>query len=112
MSSRRIGDTIDGYKMRCAERTVVNSPTRLTQQNWYMVDVIVRDVSTAGFMVQCQDNVSIGSYVCLDVPGLGPVRAQVRWQVGGRMGGMFLDPIRMGHCEWSAQRADAPQDAA
>jgi hypothetical protein len=30
------------------------------------------------------------------------VNAQVRWQVGGRMGGKFLDPISLLRCEWTA----------
>ena len=47
----------------------------------------------------------IGSYVSLDVPGVGPVQAQVRWQVGTKMGGMFLDPISLGRCEWTGEKA-------
>ena len=40
----------------------------------------------------------IGSYVSLDIPGIGPVEAQIRWQIGFKMGGMFLDPISLGRC--------------
>ena len=47
----------------------------------------------------------IGSYVALDVPGIGPVNAQVRWQIGIRVGGMFLDPISLTECEWTAKKA-------
>jgi hypothetical protein len=59
-------------------------------------------VSTAGFMAECHEPVQIGSYVSLDVPGVGPVHAQVRWQIGKRMGGMFLDPISLNRCDWVA----------
>jgi hypothetical protein len=100
------------YKARRSERTAISTTTRLTQQNWYGVEVVLCDLSSTGFMAQCEDNVSIGSYVTLDVPGLGPVRAQVRWQVGGKMGGMFLDPIRLSRCEWTAVPAPVPEDAA
>jgi hypothetical protein len=63
-------------------------------------------------MAECAQSVAIGSFVALDVPGIGPVHAQVRWQIGGRMGGMFLDPISLARCEWTATPADdPPQDA-
>jgi hypothetical protein len=95
------------YKARQSERTALNTKTRLTQQNWYSVEVTLCDLSSTGFRALCDDSVSIGSYVMLDVPGLGAVRAQVRWQVGGKMGGQFLDPIRLSRCEWSAIKAPA-----
>jgi hypothetical protein len=56
--------------------------------------------------------VRIGSHVSLEVPGVGPVRAQVRWQLGDRMGGMFLDPISLSRCEWTAEPAEAPGEPA
>jgi len=43
-----------------------------------------------------------------DVPGLGPVQAQVRWQLGVSMGGRFLDPISLARCEWTATPAEPP----
>ena len=64
----------------------------------------MRNLSSAGFMADCAQPVLIGSYVSLDVPGIGLVQAQVRWQVGPRMGGMFLDPISLGRCEWTAAK--------
>jgi hypothetical protein len=70
---------------------------------------MVRNVSTGGFMAECPEPIRIGSYVALDVPGLGPVHAQIRWQIGGRMGGMFLDPISLDRCEWTAVKAEAPE---
>ena len=58
-------------------------------------------------MAECAEPVRIGSYVSLDVPGIGPVQAQVRWQIGVRMGGMFLDPISLARCEWTAREGAA-----
>ena len=72
----------------------------------YAIEVMVRDVSSRGFMAECDEWVEIGSTVSLDVPGVGAVHAQVRWQIGNRMGGMFLDPISLERCEWTAIRAD------
>lgn len=100
------------YKLRRSGRTPVAGRTSLRSQNWYSIEVSVRDVSTTGFMAECPEPVRIGSYVSLDVPGLGPVNAQVRWQLGERMGGMFLDPISLNRCEWTAVPAEPPQEAA
>jgi hypothetical protein len=101
------------FKPRKAPRTAVsNSLTQMRQQHWYSVDVTICDLSTTGFKAECPDPVRIGSYVSLDVPGIGPVHAQVRWQLGGRMGGMFLDPISLNRCEWTATPAEPPMEAA
>jgi len=69
------------------------------------VAVTVCDLSTAGFMAECLRPVLIGSYVSLDLPGIGPVHAQVRWQLGGRLGAKFLDPVSIYRCEWMAAQA-------
>ena len=91
-----------GYKPRRTQRVQIAETAQLRAQNWYNVEVKVRDVSTCGFMAECTAPVRIGSYVSLDVPGIGPIHAQVRWQIGDRMGGMFLDPISLSRCEWVA----------
>ena len=89
-------------KPRRTQRVSIEESTSLRSQNWYNIEVRVRDLSTCGFMAECAEPVRIGSYVSLDVPGVGPVHAQVRWQIGIRMGGMFLDPISLHRCEWVA----------
>ena len=95
-------DGADDFRMRRAPRSAVASSTGLRPQSCYEVEVEVQNVSTCGFMAECQQPVAIGSYVILDVPGLGQVRAQVRWQIGGRIGGMFLHPISLSQSKWSA----------
>ena len=92
-------------KTRRTERIAVEQSSRMRSQQRYQVEVKVRNVSTCGFMAECDAPVPIGSYVSLDVPGVGPVHAQVRWQLGVTMGGMFLDPISLVRCEWTAIRA-------
>jgi hypothetical protein len=99
-----------GFQSRRAARIPVGDhAASLNPGNVYAVEIKVRNVSSAGFMAECAEPVRIGSYVSLDVPGIGPVEAQVRWQIGARMGGMFLDPISLGRCEWTATPVDAPQ---
>ena len=102
------------FKQRKAARTPVSTSARLRPRSSYDVEVRLCDVSTGGFMAECPDSVPIGSYVSLDVPGVGPVNAQVRWQLGARMGGKFLDPISLARCEWPAVRpaeAEEPAEA-
>jgi hypothetical protein len=85
---------------------------RLRSPHWYAVEVTICDVSQCGFMAECADPLQIGSYVSLDVPGIGAVDAQVRWQIGRRIGGMFLDPISLARCEWTAEQAEPPLQLA
>lgn len=97
-----------GFKSRRTARVdVTGVQASLSPQDLYNVEVRVRNVSTAGFMAECSAPVRIGSYVSLDIPGVGPVQAQVRWQIGLRMGGMFLDPISLKSCDWTAEKAKA-----
>jgi hypothetical protein len=94
------------FKERRTERMPVDEPASLRPGSWYSVEVRVRDVSTRGFMAECSEAVEIGSNVSLEVPGVGEVHAQVRWQIGPCMGGMFRDPISLERCEWVATRAE------
>jgi hypothetical protein len=99
------------FKERKAVRRPVSETARLRGQSHYAVEVRVCDVSTTGFMAECAEPVMIGSYVLLEVPGIGPVHAQVRWQLGHRMGGMFLDPISLNRCEWTAVKTESLESA-
>ena len=96
-----------GFTPRRASRLAVAGKARLAPDDRYNVEVKVQNVSSAGFMAECAEPVRIGSYVSLDIPGIGPVEAQVRWQIGLKMGGMFLDPISLSRCEWTAEKAKA-----
>lgn len=95
-----------GFKPRRNPRRSVQGKAELSPRNLYKIEVKVRDLSASGFMAECAEPVQIGSYVSLDVPGIGPVHAQVRWQIGVRMGGMFLDPISLANCKWTATKAE------
>jgi hypothetical protein len=96
------------FKDRQSERTAVTSVARIAS-SWYSVEVRICDVSQCGFKAECPEPLQIGSFVSLDVPGIGEVNAQVRWQIGFRMGGMFLDPISLNRCEWTATKTNPPR---
>jgi hypothetical protein len=101
-------EDLPGFQIRRAERVALESEAAsLTPDQVYAVEIKIENLSSAGFMADCPTPVLIGSYVSLEVPGIGPVEAQVRWQVGRKMGGMFLDPISLARCEWTAEKADA-----
>jgi hypothetical protein len=101
-----------GFKSRRSARLdVPSAEANLQPRDLYQVEIKVQNVSAAGFMAQCASPVRIGSNVSLDIPGIGTVEAQVRWQIGLRMGGMFLDPISLGRCDWAAEKAEADQAA-
>jgi hypothetical protein len=101
-------DRDPSHKPRRSLRMKIAGNANLRAQTLFNVEVRVKDLSTTGFMAECAAPVQIGSYVSLDVPGIGPVHAQVRWQIGFSMGGMFLDPISLARCEWTATKADLP----
>ena len=103
LTPARTGGT--SFRERRSERVPIDDCTQLRHR--FAIEVKIRDVSTYGFMAECAVPVAIGSHVSLDVPGIGAVHAQVRWQIGNRMGGMFLDPISLHECEWTATRAEA-----
>jgi hypothetical protein len=92
---------------RRARRIEGGGQASLAVENSGGIAVTVRNMSSAGFMAECAEPVRIGSYINLDIPGIGTVEAQVRWQIGRRLGGMFLDPITLARCEWTGEKAPA-----
>ena len=100
-------EDLPGFQRRRTGRVAVGGgTTKLSPNQLYAVEVKVENLSSAGFMAECAESVRIGSYVTLEVPGIGPVQAQVRWQIGMKMGGMFLNPISLARCEWTAEKAE------
>ncbi|MGQ0559883.1 MAG: hypothetical protein ACT4OE_09935 [Sphingosinicella sp.] len=100
------------FKPRRVRRHPIEETSKLRAPQLFQIEVKVRNVSACGFMAECTSPVQIGSYVSLDIPGIGPVQAQVRWQLGGSMGGMFLDPISLTRCEWQGCPAEPPLEKA
>ena len=107
-SKSACSDDTPGFQTRRSDRIALDGePVHLNPNQVYAVEIRIENLSPAGFMAECASPVLIGSYVSLDVPGIGPVQAQVRWQVGTKMGGMFMDPISLAQCEWTVEKAAA-----
>ena len=93
------------FRARRGRRFDLAAVTQMRSAGDPNLSITVCDISTGGFMAECLRPVLIGSYVSLDVPGIGPVHAQVRWQLGGRIGGRFLEPLCLHRCHWTASEA-------
>jgi hypothetical protein len=48
------------------------------------------NISLGGFAAECEEKFPLGARIIVDLPGRGPVRAEVRWAVGWRFGAMIL----------------------
>lgn len=97
------GEEQAGFQPRRNQRVSLSERTQM-RANDSAVEIVVCDLSTSGFLAECLRPVLIGSYISLDLPGVGPVHAQVRWQVGNRLGAKFLDPISLHRCDWTMAR--------
>lgn len=93
------------YFERGAERINAEGTFGLRQEGSYTVDAEICDISTLGLKGTCPETLSIGSLVTVDIPGVGPAEAEVKWQLAGHFGAMFLEPIDLRRCEWSAVKA-------
>jgi hypothetical protein len=71
----------------------VNEPVRLHPNSWSSLEVRVLDCSETGFRADCDAKVTVGLFVTLEVPGIGPVRATVSWRRGRQFGARFEQPI-------------------
>ncbi len=49
------------------------------------------NISTGGFMADCEERLPVGAVVVATLPGRGTVRAEIRWVFGWRFGAMILE---------------------
>lgn len=95
---RALWKTTDELKARNAERYSVLVPVTLRPEGFRMLTVFVGDISATGFMAHSDEPITLGAYVSIDLPGLGPTHARVRWTVGNRVGARFVEPIDVAFC--------------
>ena len=53
------------------------------------VELRLRNISSMGALVECNVSVSPGTELTVDIVGVGPVRALVRWAQSGKFGVQF-----------------------
>ncbi|MDB5721148.1 MAG: hypothetical protein JWP15_1766 [Alphaproteobacteria bacterium] len=86
---------------RKVERVSIARPARLRPNEWSLVNVEVLDLSSAGFRATGDLQLRQGSYLALEVPGIGTVDAKVVWQQSRHFGAQFLRPLPLAHCAWT-----------
>jgi len=103
-----MGSELDGDRARKAERLSIDAPARLRPNDWSNVEVTMLDLSELGFRARCEARLQPGGSVSLDVPGVGPVEAQVEWCKAHQFGARFYVPIDLGCCRWTlSERREA-----
>ncbi len=70
-------------------RTDVSIRARLIREGQPELDVVVRNLSAAGFMAECLVPLEADTPVVLALPGIGYLPGEVRWNVSFRVGGLF-----------------------
>src|SRR4051812_40860467 len=86
---------------RKTERIRIERPARLRPNDWSRVSVDIVDLSSAGFRALGDLQLRTGTYLALEVPGIGNVDAKVVWQQSRAFGAQFLRPLPLDHCAWT-----------
>jgi hypothetical protein len=73
---------------------------RLRPNDWSIVQIGLRDISSHGFRAECNANLRIGGHVMLEVHGIGQVEAKVMWRRNDEIGAEFSRPIALQFCSW------------
>jgi hypothetical protein len=79
--------------VRKSDRKAVDETARLHPNAWSSVEVRLIDCSATGFRAQSEARVNNCDEVMLEVPGIGPAKAYVRWVRGEEFGAHFVEPI-------------------
>ena len=85
-------DRVPGFIKR-APRTDLRRPAVLIDSRGVATEVLVLDVSSAGFKLELSKLPRIGEVATLRVDGSSDLKCQIRWAIGEQAGGVFLDPI-------------------
>jgi hypothetical protein len=70
-------------------RTDVTLRAALLRPGLADIPVRVRNLSSAGFMAESFEPLAPGERVVLSLSGVGPLSAEIRWNTGFWVGGMF-----------------------
>ncbi|HEX8261456.1 MAG TPA: hypothetical protein VF547_01130 [Allosphingosinicella sp.] len=85
---------------RRAERLALDEAARLHPNSWSSLEIRMIDLSEFGFRAACDARLRPGGGISLDIPGLGPIDAQVEWHRGGEFGARFFAAIDLDLCLW------------
>jgi hypothetical protein len=75
-----------------------------------LVEIRLRNISSMGALAECRIPVTPGMELTIDIVGVGPVRATVRWAQASRFGVQFHDTFQLRRLAPKKERRDgAPQ---
>ena len=94
-------DHLGRWLERGAERFEVEGRVTIRTADYRTIEVEVRDISSLGLKAAVPEPLPIASFVKIDVPGIGPVEAEVKWSFSGHFGAMFATPIDLRRCDWT-----------
>jgi len=84
--------TVDRFSKR-AHRVDVRRPAILINSDNLPLNVIILDISAAGFRVEVHESIRVGELVALRVDRQKDSPAKIRWVLGAEAGGEFLRSV-------------------
>ena len=88
----------DFVEQRAHKRVPVFHRTRAAGADGQPLSLVIVDLSTNGLMARCDQGLSTGERLKVDLPGVGARGAVVCWSMGGRIGCEFDAPINLESC--------------
>lgn len=71
---------------RSEPRDAVHHRTRAAHPDGRLLPLVIVNTSQSGLMARCEAPCEEGDRLKIDLPLIGPVIAEVRWALGGRLG--------------------------
>lgn len=88
----------DFVDQRAHKRVPVFHRTRAAGADGRPLSLVIVDLSSNGLMARCDQGLSTGERLKVDLPGVGARSAMVCWSMGGRIGCEFDAPINLESC--------------
>jgi hypothetical protein len=88
----------DPGKARKARRVSVSIASRLRYGGGKLAEIEIKDLSFYGFSASGVVPVDAGSYVSVDLPAIGLVRARIAWIRGATFGAVFPTAVDVRKC--------------
>ncbi|HEY0625783.1 MAG TPA: PilZ domain-containing protein [Allosphingosinicella sp.] len=91
-ASRQV-DAVGGETEHESDRFYTHLRTTIFSEDSLPMPVLLKDISSGGFMGECPNFVRIGSCISIHLPVIGSVEALVVWALQGRLGARFFHQI-------------------
>jgi hypothetical protein len=108
-SARALANTVtveaDGYQCIREPRHLLMRRA-ITCIDDELLDIKLRNISSQGALVECAVGVAPGTPLTIDMVGIGPVRAIVRWSQSGKFGVQFAEAFDLGRLAPKKERVN------